>query len=552
MMQAMRYSKSDSARRGTVLLAVLVVIVVLSLAAYKYSELMSTELRATNTILKTSQVKAFAESGVHYVAAALATSDSITNNLNGSIYDNSDKFSGIVIQDDGGPRKGMFSIVSVDYSGDQSFGGSLPMSYGVADESGKININAIMQLDSTGKILHDMLMKLPNMTEDIANSIIDWVDPDEDTRDGGAESSYYEALNPPYSCKNGPLNSLEELLLVKGVTPALLFGNDLSKNGQADPRSNDASNNGVDTGWAPYLTVYSRELNVDATGTPRIYLNGTDLATLNTQLQAIVTPELAAYVLAYRLLTVEPTPPGGAAAPKASTTSVTKIGPGKDTDTTTTITKIGSSSDLIAAVSKALAGTPKPKKSISSVFNLIGSSVSQSTTTTNKTKNGTTTTIVKTIYPFPLADAGAMRTALPDAIDKTTVRKGTEIPARVNINTAQRDVLLGLPNLTEDIADQIIAKRPAPGTEANADPIFETPAWLATELTLPTATLQGLERYVTTRTQVYRFQSIGYFDQGGPIYRIEAIVDSNLGKPRIVYYRDLTELGRAFDPRQQP
>ena len=65
------------------------------------------------------------------------------------------------------------------------------------------------------------------------------------------------------------------------------------------------------------------------------------------------------------------------------------------------------------------------------------------------------------------------------------------------------------------------------------------------------ATLQGLERYATARTQVYRVQSIGYFDEAGPMARVEAVIDVNQGKPRIVYYRDLTDLGRSIDPRSR-
>jgi len=33
------------------------------------------------------------------------------------------------------------------------------------------------------------------------------------------------------------------------------------------------------------------------------------------------------------------------------------------------------------------------------------------------------------------------------------------------------------------------------------------------------------------------------------VARVEAVIDANQGKPRIVYYRDLTDLGRSLDPR---
>ena len=55
-------------------------------------------------------------------------------------------------------------------------------------------------------------------------------------RTNGAKESYYSGLTPPYHCKNGPLDSLEEMLLIKGVTPQLLFGNDKNRNGVARRR----------------------------------------------------------------------------------------------------------------------------------------------------------------------------------------------------------------------------------------------------------------------------------------------------------------------------
>ena len=44
---------------------------------------------------------------------------------------------------------------------------------------------------------------------------------------------------------------------------------------------------------------------------------------------------------------------------------------------------------------------------------------------------------------------------------------------------------------------------------------------ITTEANLPVATMKKLDRYLTARTQVYRFQSVGYLDKGGPVARIE-------------------------------
>jgi general secretion pathway protein K len=60
--------------------------------------------------------------------------------------------------------------------------------------------------------------------EDLLDALADWVDQDSDERRGGAEESYYRSLDPPYSCRNGAFVTVEELLLVKGMTPKLLYG----------------------------------------------------------------------------------------------------------------------------------------------------------------------------------------------------------------------------------------------------------------------------------------------------------------------------------------
>jgi type II secretory pathway component PulK len=127
----------------------------------------------------------------------------------------------------------------------------------------------------------------------------------------------------------------------------------------------------------------------------------------------------------------------------------------------------------------------------------------------------------------------------------------SDLPGRININTASDTVLRCLPGLSDQDIQMVIDRRPPTNTLDAPDAIYQTPAWLYTEAGLQPQTIQTLERYITTRSQVYRVQSIGYFDNGGPMVRVEAVIDTNLGKPRILYYRDLTQLGRAFESMLQ-
>src|SRR6185503_10932343 len=65
-----------------------------------------------------------------------------------------------------------------------------------------------------------------NEAEIIADSIVDWRDDDDFHQPNGAETEYYESLERPYRAKNAPFDTVEELLLVRGVTRELFYGDE--------------------------------------------------------------------------------------------------------------------------------------------------------------------------------------------------------------------------------------------------------------------------------------------------------------------------------------
>ena len=97
------------------------------------------------------------------------------------------------------------------------------------DEGGKINLNRVDE-----QVLRRIFTNLgiDNARRDVlVDSIMDWRDPDDLHRTNGAENDYYAGLAPPYSAKNGPLDSVEDLLWIRGMTPELFFGQGESKEG---------------------------------------------------------------------------------------------------------------------------------------------------------------------------------------------------------------------------------------------------------------------------------------------------------------------------------
>jgi general secretion pathway protein K len=92
----------------------------------------------------------------------------------------------------------------------------------VFDEERKLPINKLTQEQL--KRLMDVLGIEPPDDDVIVDSILDWIDEDDLHRLNGAEDDYYSQLDPPYRAKNGPLDRIEELLLVRGVTKELFEG----------------------------------------------------------------------------------------------------------------------------------------------------------------------------------------------------------------------------------------------------------------------------------------------------------------------------------------
>jgi type II secretory pathway component PulK len=144
--------------------------------------------------------------------------------------------------------------------------------FGLIPESSRINLNSASS---------DMLLKLPGMTAELADAVVDWRDPDADVSPSGAESEYYLLRDEPYLCKDAPLEAPEEVLLLRGASRELLYGEDTNRNGVLDYSENDAAetppddnrNGSLERGFLDYVTVHSTEPNVSADGGERVNVN---------------------------------------------------------------------------------------------------------------------------------------------------------------------------------------------------------------------------------------------------------------------------------------
>jgi general secretion pathway protein K len=98
-------------------------------------------------------------------------------------------------------------------------------SYCISDEQARINLNTA-PADRVNRLL-DAIGLERQERDVIVDSLQDWRDPNETHRLNGAESEDYYLKQPvPYRSKNANLDSIAELIQIKGITPALMQGRD--------------------------------------------------------------------------------------------------------------------------------------------------------------------------------------------------------------------------------------------------------------------------------------------------------------------------------------
>ena len=547
-------------RRGSVLLAVLVLVLLLTFGVYGFTERMLAEKAAATAHGTAAQSRAYSDSGV-----ALATALVDLGNLDPAapppVYHEPGAFRGVLMADSPDPAaRGRFTVFA-PVEGDPT---GTRLRYGLIDESGKLDVNGLLNLTLRGTELtpaqqRNLLAGLPGMTEDLADGILDYVDGDGDPREYGAEADVYSALDPPRLPRDGPLNSLDELLLVRGVTPQLLYGEDANRNGLLDPAENDGdatlppdnADGLLDAGWTAYLTVYGGEPNLNADGESKIDLNDGVLTDLFDALEETFDTETAQFVVAYRLAgPLDPENSSDSLDPNAEYDPLAEGGVDEDGNPTAPTESEQEQVDALAgALAKAIGGADGEgavtragldlsggaKFDLGSFYDLVDREVEIEV-------DGDPTVLVS---PF---QSGAMVEALPALLDAVTVFDTDVIRGRVNVNQARVGALLGVPGMPAGLAESVDAARMiGPAGEARPDLFRQrlTPFWLVAEGLTDLPTLRRLDPFLTARGGFFRVRSVGFTEGGGPAVRVEAVIDGTAYPARVVELRDLSDLGRG-------
>jgi general secretion pathway protein K len=139
------------------------------------------------------------------------------------------------------------------------------LTYSLRDEQRYLNLN---NSDPASWVNIDYI------SEECCSVILDWIDEDNDTGPGGAETDFYERLELPYISKDAPFVALKELLFLKGVTRDIYLGEDLNRNSFLDENERDGwfqvpfdnEDNKLDFGLLDTFTVYGGgKVNINTT-----------------------------------------------------------------------------------------------------------------------------------------------------------------------------------------------------------------------------------------------------------------------------------------------
>lgn len=419
--------------------------------------------------------------------------------------------------------------------------------YGVSPESGKLDLNAATEEELRILIEAVVPAETPDSQaidhESLVQCLLDWREGGTQPRPKGAKDEYYLTLRPPYRAKKARFDTVEELLLVRGFTGWVVFGEDYNRNGLLDPNEDDGdasfppdnADGKLARGLAAYVTVFSREINVDSTNRPRINLNMKDTAKLEEELQnAQLDSKIIDYIMRIR----------GSGIAFRSVMDLFDVPPEEESDEEEEQTTQPSDDDGAEDEGDSGPPTSQPGDEGSTSQPSDGSTSRQSTskpsrrepTSKPSSKEPPLANLTDEIPPGTYAD-------LPLILDRLTADPLPMFVGRININTAPREVLSTLPGLTAQEVESIVSGRSGLSGDDR-----KTVAWVLTEGLISERKFRKLLPRITTGSATFSVESVGFADHVGATKRLSAVVEMRGPIGQILYYRDLTSLGPAYTP----
>lgn len=589
-----RTAPDQRSRRAMALLVVMVLTMLIALGAYRYSFTMQAEYRVTRLHEEQVQARLAALSGLELAAAILEDSLAQRDAVGGVDF-NPALFQHVSVSTEPASTQSTtqrasslepwhVSLVTASVGGDDlqsplaattgSAGNSevgqalTGLRFGLENESAKLHVPTLLKWERQFPgHARAALMRLPQAE---AGPVDDWLRSQGVSSSGGlsGESRLIDRLQAGTSSldqrdsqdwfrlqwlggdlnQNYRLDALEQALAesLREDTSGGAFGSASGSMLLAGPSSSDSI---APEAWQRYLSWVSGQRNESVAGQPRVYLNDDNLLELHRQLLSIWPAELADFVIAMRQY--GPSQPIVAASSVADGSS--------STSSSSSMGTAGASTSATAMTAGAWTpdfGQPSSYR-LTSVLDLVDVSVSvpdESSATSGAGGGASSATSAsaiakKRLLSSPFSSATTAGSNYNERLlDESTVELATSLVGRVDIRHAPLEVLASVPGIDQQLAEQIVQQRSMPSASASAasTPPRSSIAWLLSEGLVDLARLKQLEPYLTSRSDVYRTQAVGYRDAVSPVYRCTAIIDARLRPAQIVNYQVWHAWDRGF------
>ena len=188
--------KNDSSQRGIALLTILVMVALATILAATIAKRQTNTAENTGYLMRQDQSLLYAKSAEAFFSELL-----IQDSDNGGNIDH--------LQENWAKPMPAFPVEDGFVSGR------------LLDESGKFNLNNLLKadgsVDDSARRWFEKLLQRVGLPAELSQAVIDWQDADDETTGAmGAESNYYQGLDPSYLASNTRFHQVEELKLVRG------------------------------------------------------------------------------------------------------------------------------------------------------------------------------------------------------------------------------------------------------------------------------------------------------------------------------------------------
>ena len=219
----MKIFKLHTNQSGIALIVVLWVLVLLMALATEFAFSMKGEVNTTRNFKEDIQTYHLAKAGIHLAMAEILSPSSFH-----ALHRDFGLILGAPIKgSEGEPTDSDKTAYRSPTRQEIQFGPGV-ITYSLEDENSKIPINKTTR-NILVKVLTTAGIESKEKKDIIADSILDWIDPDKTHRLNGAENDFYQSLIPPYFAKNASIESLDELSKIRGIDEKILYGTDQRK-----------------------------------------------------------------------------------------------------------------------------------------------------------------------------------------------------------------------------------------------------------------------------------------------------------------------------------